>query len=152
MRPIASGSTWPLGQKIGSRKFHSWRAFSSSSLYSFILTTNGSNIVWMLFTFDQLILPAFDHSQHSQTQRAPLLRQQQLWNLFVRDRILLRQPMRLIVPSYLGIIHAIILWKSHILHPPPILKDIKQQTMWIIGCGLFVRNPTKAYGLGRNFR
>lgn len=119
-------------------QFHSWRAFSSSCLYSFIFTTNGSNIVWMLFTSDQLILPAFDHSQHSQTQRAPLLRQQLLWNLFVRDRIFLRQPMRLIVPSYLGIIHAIILWKSHILHPPPILKDIKQQTMWIIGCGLFV--------------
>lgn len=80
--------------------------FSSSCLYSFIFTTNGRNIVWMLFTSDQLILPAFDHSQHSQTQRAPLLRQQQLRNLFVKDRIFLRQPMRLIGPC---IIHAIIL-------------------------------------------
>lgn len=95
----------------------------------------------MLFTSDQLILPAFDHSQHSQTQRAPLLRLQLLWNLFVRDRIFLRHPMRLIVQTYLGIINAIIFFKSHILHPQPILKDIKQQTMWIIiGCGLFVRH------------
>lgn len=73
------------GAYIEEGQFHSWRAFSSSCLYSFIFTTNGSNIVWMLFTSDPLILPAFDHSQHSQTQRAPLLRQQLLWNLFVNE-------------------------------------------------------------------
>ena len=59
----------------------------------------------------------------------------------IRDGSDLLKPMRLIVPSDLGIqIPSYILQEPYSsLHPPTILKDIKQQTMWIIGCGLFVR-------------
>ncbi|KAL2518346.1 Uncharacterized protein Adt_14593 [Abeliophyllum distichum] len=101
-----------------------------------------ADIVWMLFTSDQLILPAFDHSQHSQTQRAPLLRLQAA----VKP---IRERSDLLTPANASDSSLLLRHKNcpHILKepysappPPTILKDVKQRTMWIIGCGLFVCN------------
>lgn len=91
----------------------------------------------MLFISDQLIPPAFDHSPHYQTELAPLLRLQLLWNLFVRDRIFLRQPMRLIVPSYLGIKKSPHIQKEPYSAPPDNLEghkraDYVDHRMWTI--------------------